>query len=232
MAGNPTFKSIRRCGRACWGAMRSLSPAAVAVTLALAVGGAGIADAATGGAFILGRANSESSKATLSNSRGTPLALSAKAGSPPLAVNRTVMVKNLNAQYVGGLAAGSLRTTGGIGVTRTGANIHITGGSYTIVAATGNLPAGTYYVSATALVDLAAGGGGTFCIITNGTGTAFAFGGGNQENFVQASETAVVSVPAGGVLQERCNTVSNTATSNVYNAGIAAIRLLSSSRGT
>ena len=145
---------------------------------------------------------------------------------------QVVVQQPVNVQYVGGLTAGSLKTTGGIGVTRTGANIHISGGSYTIVAATGNLPAGTYYVSATALVDVAAGGGGTFCIITNKTGTAFAFGGGNQENFVQASETAVVSVPAGGVLQERCDTVTDTATSNVYNAGIAAIRLLSSSRGT
>jgi hypothetical protein len=54
------------------GALRSLSPAAVAaLTLAFVIGGAGLADAATGGNFILGKANSESSTASLSNSAGT-----------------------------------------------------------------------------------------------------------------------------------------------------------------
>jgi hypothetical protein len=47
-------------GRHCLGIMRSLSPATlIAVTLALVVGGAGFADAATGGTFILGKANFE-----------------------------------------------------------------------------------------------------------------------------------------------------------------------------
>jgi hypothetical protein len=221
-------KWARRCVRAWRGAGRSLSPAAVAVSVALVVGGAGIADAATGGAFLLGKANTENAKATLANTRGTPLALSAPPGKAPLAVNRKALVQNLNAQYVGGLSAGSLKATGGIGVTSINANIHISS-DFSVVASTGRLPTGLYYVTATALVDVAAGGGGAFCIITDSAGKALSYGGASQENFMQAAETALVFVAAGGVVQERCNTVQNTATSAVYDAGIAAIRVLSSS---
>lgn len=105
-------------GRHYLGAVRSLSPAAViAVILALVVGGAGFADAATGGNFILGKANSENSTASLSNSRGTPLKLSAPANVAPLAVNGPAMVANLNANYLGGLSASDLQPTGGDGFT-------------------------------------------------------------------------------------------------------------------
>jgi hypothetical protein len=84
-------------------AVSSLSSAAVVVAvLALLFGGAGIAGAATGAAFMLGRSNSETSTAKLSDSRGTPLSLSAPKNTAPLAVNRSAMVKNLNAQYLGG----------------------------------------------------------------------------------------------------------------------------------
>lgn len=65
-------------------ALRRVSPAAVAVTVSLLIGGAGFADAATGGTFILGKANKETSTASLSNSKGTPLALSAPGGKAPL----------------------------------------------------------------------------------------------------------------------------------------------------
>jgi hypothetical protein len=88
---------------------RAVSPAAViVVTMALILGGAGLAGAATGGAFLLGRSNTETSTATLSSSRWTPLSLSAPRNKTPLAVNRGVMVKNLNAQYLGGLSASAL----------------------------------------------------------------------------------------------------------------------------
>ena len=73
--------------------------------MSLLIGGAGFADAATGGTFILGKANKETSTASLADSKGTALALSAPAGRAPLAVNRNVVVKNLNAQYLGGLTA-------------------------------------------------------------------------------------------------------------------------------
>jgi hypothetical protein len=201
----------------------------VAVTLALVVGGAGIADAATGGAFLLGKSNTENAKATLANTKGTPLALSAPRGKAPLAVNRKTLVQNLNAQYLGGLSAGDLKATGGIGVTSINAGIHLSSTSFTVVASTGPLHTGLYYVTATALVDVAAGGGGAFCIITDPAGKALSYGGANQENFMQAAETALVFVADGHVIQERCNTVQNTATSTVYDAGIAAIRMLNSS---
>jgi hypothetical protein len=70
---------------------------------------AGLADAATGGTLILGKANKESSTAPLSRSKEAPLSLVAGSDTAPLAVNRLVvnrkvMVKNLNASYVTGSA--------------------------------------------------------------------------------------------------------------------------------
>jgi hypothetical protein len=80
LSGARPAGTVRRIG----GAARSLRPLTViSLTLAMVVGGAGIAGAATGGAFILGRANSEAAKATLSDSRGTPLSLAAPAGKAP-----------------------------------------------------------------------------------------------------------------------------------------------------
>lgn len=95
--------------------------AAIAAALLLGgivLGGTGIASAAVAAsrAFILGRSNFESSTAKLSDSRGTPLSLSAPRNKAPLAVNRSVMVKNLNAQYLGGLRASSVEFTGGDGI--------------------------------------------------------------------------------------------------------------------
>src|SRR4051812_27001050 len=75
----------------------------------LVVWGIGAADAATGGSFVLGKSNSETSTATLTNSRGIPLSLKAKSGSPPLAVNSSKLVARLNAAEVGGLAASQLQ---------------------------------------------------------------------------------------------------------------------------
>jgi len=58
---------------------------------------AGLADAAGGGTLILGKANKETSTASLSSSKEAPLSLVAGSGTAPLAVNRKVMAKNLNA---------------------------------------------------------------------------------------------------------------------------------------
>jgi hypothetical protein len=134
----------RRCRLRVGAAIRSLSPSGVVVvTLALIVGGSGLASAATGGDFILGRANHETTTAALANSRGTPLSLAAPAGRAPLAVNRTGMVKNLNAQYTGGLTAAQLRATGGDGFTLAGADTPIDSKGEVVVS-TGPLPAGIY----------------------------------------------------------------------------------------
>jgi hypothetical protein len=88
--------------------LRALSPlAAGGVVAAIVLGGYGAAAAATGNVFILGRSNTESSMATLSNSHGTPLSLRAPGGLAPLKVNSAVQVKNLNASLLGGMPAGA-----------------------------------------------------------------------------------------------------------------------------
>src|SRR6202042_1778025 len=160
-------------------AARSLSPAAViALSLAFVFGGVGIAGAATGAAMILGRSNNESSTAKLSDSRGTPLSLSAPKTKAPLAVNRSVMVKNLNAQNVGGLSASSVKFTGGDGIAAPNADIALEHATNVQVAGTGPLPAGTYYVTATALIDLTVGDFEGQCSIFKNHGFAGAVGGG------------------------------------------------------
>jgi hypothetical protein len=228
MATNTTLTGMRGRVRACLGAVRSLSPAAVAVALALGVGGAGIAGAATGGAFILGRANRETSPATLANTRGTPLSLSAPAGRPPLAVNRRALVKNLNAQFVGGLGATQLESTGGFGVA------HSTPISATPapVVDTGDLPAGAYYVNANAYMLIGAGGQGGFCWIQVRGGTGDYQSATGAEGGISAAETTAVFLPHGGRLEEWCGTFKTSSGGSVAQyAAITAIRILSSSPG-
>ena len=71
------------------------------------------ANAANGGAWLLGKSNYESVATTVTNNYGTPLSLKAKAGYAPLAVNSTKTVTNLSADRLDGLSSGSfLRTTG------------------------------------------------------------------------------------------------------------------------
>jgi hypothetical protein len=209
--------------------LRSVSPTAVTVTVSLLIGGAGFADAATGGNFILGKANQETSTASLSDSRGTPLALSAPRGKAPLAVNRNVMVKNLNAQYLGGLTATGLAVTGGEGFTAPATNtaINSTGA---VVASTGKLRAGTYYVTATALLFIVSGDSFGTCgiVLASAPGTAINNGSTGQEGEFTVAETAAVTVTAGDSLQELCFTGSTNG-SFADDAGIIAIRVLSSS---
>jgi hypothetical protein len=222
-----------RRGRLIRTAVRSLSPpAAVAVTLTLVLCGAGLADAANGGSFLLGRANKETAAASLSNSRGVPLKLSAPSHHAPLAVNRTALVKNLNAQYTGGLTAGQLQATGGAGVTQQAANIPIdTNGE--IVTGTGHLPAGIYYVTATALLNVTSGDEGGFCAIVRGSrpGTIVAYGGQDGDGYVQAAETVALAITAGDTIKEECGTRGSNG-SVAYDAGITAIRILSSHRAS
>jgi len=88
--------------------MRRPSHATVVAYLALFVALGGTAAAATGGTFVLGRANYESGGASLSTLSGSPLTLNAPTGKAPFAVNQRVQVNNLNAQYVGGRTASQL----------------------------------------------------------------------------------------------------------------------------
>ena len=211
------------------GFLRSVSPAAVAVTVSLLIGGAGFADAATGGTLILGKANNEASTTSLSNSKGTPLALSAPAGKAPLAVNRNVMVKHLNAQYLGGQTVTGLAETGGVGFTAPGTNTPISSSGPVEVASTGTLPAGTYYVTATANLYVNAGDLYGWCWIAKATAPKRQYNEAIGEAGSYAlAETAAVTVTAGDALNEECLTSGTSGYSKAIDAGITAIRVLSS----
>ncbi|HWL37101.1 MAG TPA: hypothetical protein VNQ77_13005 [Frankiaceae bacterium] len=90
------------------------NPVVSLAALIVLVGGTGVATAATGGTFLLGRSNSAGARTGLTNTAGTPLSLYAKTGYPPLAVNSEVKVSKLNADRIDGLDSASLqrRVTG------------------------------------------------------------------------------------------------------------------------
>src|ERR1700722_16886859 len=207
-------------------------PIAIAAALllgAVLLGGTGIAGAAAGRAFILGRSNAETSTARMSDSRGTPLSLSAPRNKAPLAVNRSVMVKNLNAQNVGGLSASSVKVTGGDGIAAPNADIALEHATNVQVAGTGPLPAGTYYVTATALIDLTVGDFEGQCSIFKNHGFSGAVGGGDGTNFVQAAESLTVQLTSGSTLQEYCDVEGTGGGAEAIDGSITAIRILASS---
>jgi hypothetical protein len=80
-----------------------------AVVIATLVVGAGVADASTGASFILGHKNTATSTTTLADSKGTPLALTAKKGHAPLKVNSSAKVAHLNADELDGLESNQLQ---------------------------------------------------------------------------------------------------------------------------
>jgi hypothetical protein len=108
--------------------MRRPSPSIVISLVALVFSMSGTAYAATGGTFLLGKANAESSVSSLSNGHGTALNLSSAPGKPSLTVNRSVQIPNLNASELHGIAAsGFIHGTGSsvskrVTITGTGAS--------------------------------------------------------------------------------------------------------------
>ena len=79
MATTTFLAAARRCGRSVLTTARSLSPAAaVAVTISLVLGGAGLADAANGGSFLLGKANKETADKAKEALEGAGAAVSVK----------------------------------------------------------------------------------------------------------------------------------------------------------
>jgi hypothetical protein len=78
------------------------SAAMLVALTALIVAMSGTAVAATGGDFLLGRANTATSLTSLSNSKGTALALSSADGKPPLTVSTSTQVPKLNASLLNG----------------------------------------------------------------------------------------------------------------------------------
>jgi hypothetical protein len=236
MSTRTSAKPLRLARRIASG-IRSLRPAAsIAIVLALlaggtALGGTGMAAAAAaaGRALILGRSNAETGTARLSDSSGTPLSLSAPKNKAPLAVNRKIMVKNLNAQYLGGLSASSVKFTGGDGFTAPNADVALEHNTGVQVAGTGPLPAGTYYVTATAMIDLTVGDFEGQCSIFTNHDFAGAAGGGDGTNFVQAAESLTIQLKNGSTLQEYCDVSGTGDGSEAINGSIIAIRILASS---
>jgi len=96
--------------------MRRPSPATAISVAALFIALSGTAYAATGGTFILGKANSATTVSSLTNTAGTALSLSSKAGTPPLAVGSTAQVPNLNSSLLGGRSASSFLGANGTAV--------------------------------------------------------------------------------------------------------------------
>jgi hypothetical protein len=83
--------------------MSGVSHATAVAYLALFMAMSGTAAAATGGTFVLGKANTAETVSTLTNSTGPALSLRAPEGAAPLQVNRTVKVTNLNADLLDGI---------------------------------------------------------------------------------------------------------------------------------
>jgi hypothetical protein len=104
-----------------WWKISGISHATVVAYMALFMAMSGTAVAATGGTFILGKANSADSVSTLSSSVGSALSLRSPAGSAPLQVNRTVKVARLNADLLDGIDS-----TGLVQVGKTNAGVRTT----------------------------------------------------------------------------------------------------------
>jgi hypothetical protein len=103
--------------------LRRPSPAMLVALTALVVAMSGTAVAATGGMFILGKANKATTVTSLSNSKGTALSLSSGAGKPPLTVGSTDEVPQLNASLLDGQPAAAF-----LGVNGTAYNSNELGG--------------------------------------------------------------------------------------------------------
>src|SRR4051794_28527013 len=92
------------------------------VLLTLVVGG-GTAVASGGASLVLGKANPSKATTAISNSKGTPLSLTAKKGYPPLKVNSSAKVKHLDADLLDGKDSSQF-----LGATGTAANSNLLAG--------------------------------------------------------------------------------------------------------
>jgi hypothetical protein len=218
--------AARRTRRACAAARRFRPAPLITLSLALVLGGVGGAGAATGGNFLLGKANTETNTATLSNSKGTALKLVAPFGTPPLRVNKTdAEIPNLDAQFAGGYTGEQMVNIGGDGLNRNAAPLD---SDYQMYASTGPLPAGIYYVTADAMLFINIGGTSTFsdCRISTASNPASFFGEGavDQQFDAQIAMTTAVKITSDDSFQEWCSTLDGVG-SEVERADITAIRV-------
>ena len=89
------------------------APATVISLIALVFAMSGTAYAATGGDFILGKANTATGVSSLTNKKGTALSLSSSSTTPPFKVSNSVQVPNLNASELGGDTSSAFLPTNG-----------------------------------------------------------------------------------------------------------------------
>jgi hypothetical protein len=220
----------RRPAQAAVSALRGLRPVnVIIVTVAVLLGGAGFASAATGGTFILGRPNSQTSTARLVDSRGTPLSLSAPKSKAPLAVNRSTMVTNLNAQYLGGMTASAFGTAGADVFTKPGTDTTVASGPdgevSTGVLQTPTLSAGTYYVTETALLHLAYGDTAGFCDVMLSGQVWQARGESQGISWLQSAATVVVQITTPASLALQCGTIGSVSGSYADDASLTVTRV-------
>jgi hypothetical protein len=208
--------------------------AVVIGALVIAISGFGAAVASSGGVVILGVHNSATSVTTLSNSKGSALALKSKHGTAPLTVNSGKVVKHLNAAKVGGSTASQLKTSGSGAATTYRLLVSATVGFQpTAVAATGKLRAGTYDVTATATVTLFEPNEAARCTLLTTKPASAA-----KQTFQSstptdgtATDTRPMTVRAGQKITEYC-WAAGTVTGNLAAAGITAIRVDAATKGT
>ena len=93
---------------------RAIAIGSTIAAAGIVVAGSGVGYATNGNAFLLGKSNTETSKATLTNTLGTPLSLKAPAGSAPLQVSNGVKVARLNADTVDGVDSSQLQLKGSV----------------------------------------------------------------------------------------------------------------------
>jgi hypothetical protein len=198
------------------GTVSRLRPLVAGTLIAAAglIGVNGIAYAATGSNIILGH-NNHANKVTkiTRTTAGPALALKVKSHQVPFTVNSTKQVAKLNASYVDGLSAASLRASLQthalvynlpLSATTTSSN------TYPLVG----LPAGSYDVNFDVVGHMSAAGDDLNCVVETsdsfaiqilGYGSAYA-------NFSTASASGLVTVSAAHPLQMRCFTSAGTYT--------------------
>ena len=168
---------------------------------AILVVGADVASyAANGRPLLLGQANSESATATVKNTgTGAALSLKTRAGSPPLKVSSSKVVKKLNADTVDGSHAAALKTNAITYAIPAG-----TTASFTLRLE--NLPAGVYLGSFD--IFMTSGGAATsVCYLTGegGDPQLWSYGAVYNGNYASNSATGLVTVSAGQAFYVVCS---------------------------
>ncbi|MDQ1699047.1 MAG: hypothetical protein QOG34_910 [Frankiaceae bacterium] len=123
--------------------MKRPSHGTVVAYLALVLAMSGTAYAATGGAFILGHANTAGATSTLTTTApGPALSLHAPSGKPALGVNTKAQITNLNANYLNGLSSTAIHPVTLVAQNSSSALYGTTWTNVTNMSGTISIPAG------------------------------------------------------------------------------------------